>query len=512
MPDLLTNPTTRQSSRAAQYLRMSTDHQQYSIANQSAANALYAAANNFGVVRSFVDEGKTGTTIKGRTGLQELLSVVELGQADFEHILVYDVSRWGRFPDSDEAAHYEYLCKRAGLKVHYCAEQFQNDNSPTSNLLKALKRTMAGEYSRELSVKVSIGQRRLASMGWWQGGTAPFGYQRLLVSKDGKPKHILKTGEWKSIDSDRIVLTPGPKKAVETVRLIFDLYTKQRKSRREIANILNQRGMIVNRPWNLSSVRVLLTKHIYKGAYAYCMHDHDYLTLPRDKWLIREHAFEGIVSEEQWERANALIRSEVKELTDEQMLDDLRRLWKRKGKLTSSIVNAAKDIPSATAYGFHFGGINEAYRRIGYPQIRDLSFRHAVHLSRTLRSRICEEVCTGVRRVGGTAEKTPVPGMVRINGNVTVKAAIRKAWVRDGQIVWHLPLNQGFLADIVVIGRLKPPEEKIFDYFVVPAISQLRGSLRTRTEKSVDYLELYHMKNLEPLIETFRRSSIMAIA
>src|SRR5271157_3170892 len=116
----------------------------------------------------------------------------ESGTADFDQVLVYDVSRWGRFPDTDEAAHYEYLCKRAGITVHYCAEQFENDNSTTSNLLKALKRTMAGEYSRELSVKVCAGQRRLVAMGFWQGGTAPFGMLRQLVSATGEPKQTLK--------------------------------------------------------------------------------------------------------------------------------------------------------------------------------------------------------------------------------------------------------------------------------------------------------------------------------
>ena len=62
---------------------MSTDHQQYSIVNQSAALALYAAAHGIGIIRSFVDEGKSGTTIKGRTGLQALLRLVESGRADF---------------------------------------------------------------------------------------------------------------------------------------------------------------------------------------------------------------------------------------------------------------------------------------------------------------------------------------------------------------------------------------------------------------------------------------------
>src|SRR5215470_13051783 len=125
---MLRTPSS-QLSPAAQYLRMSTDHQQYSILNQSAAIALYADAHNFGIVRSFVDEGKSGTSIKRRDGLQELLRVVESGSADFRRVLVYDVSRWGRFPDSDEAAHYEFICKRAGIAVSYCAEQFENDNS-----------------------------------------------------------------------------------------------------------------------------------------------------------------------------------------------------------------------------------------------------------------------------------------------------------------------------------------------------------------------------------------------
>src|SRR5260370_36128722 len=110
--------------RAAQYLRMSTEHQQYSILNQSAAIALYAAAQNIGIVRSFTDEGKTGTTIKGRRGLQALLQAVQPGLAGFNTILVYDISGSGRFPDADRAAHHADLLNKAGVVVCYCAEPF----------------------------------------------------------------------------------------------------------------------------------------------------------------------------------------------------------------------------------------------------------------------------------------------------------------------------------------------------------------------------------------------------
>jgi hypothetical protein len=61
-----------------------------------------------------------------------------------------------------------HLCSRAGIRVHYCGEQFDNDGTIGSVLLKSVKRVMAGEYSRELSVKVFAGQCRLVENGFRQ--------------------------------------------------------------------------------------------------------------------------------------------------------------------------------------------------------------------------------------------------------------------------------------------------------------------------------------------------------
>jgi DNA invertase Pin-like site-specific DNA recombinase len=513
MRDQPSNPPPNQLFRAAQYLRVSTEHQQYSIANQVAAIALYAAAHNIGIVRAFVDEGKSGTTIRGRKGLQELLRIVESGEADFDQVLVYDVSRWGRFPDSDEAAHYEFRCKRAGFVIRYCAEQFENDNSTTSNLLKALKRTMAGEYSRELSVKVSAGQRRLVAMGYWQGGNGPFGMQRQLVGQDGSLKQLLKLGEWKSIDSERITLTPGPPEAVKTIQLAFDLYTKRGKNRYEIAEALNRRGMFRGRtPWNIVKLRCLFSDPTYKGTYAYGKHRDKCKYVPRDKWLIREHAFPAIISEKQWNSAYGRVLDETKRPQDAEMLEGLRKLWKRTGKLSSNIINAAKDIPSAMAYAKHFGGISEAYKLIGYPLPRDLSWVHAIRMTKRITKMLCDEICERVRAIGGIAEATPVAGMIRLNQNVTVQIRLRKCWVRDTRTVWILPLGKRPAADVLIIGRLNPPDRWVQDYFVIPAISQLRGALNSRFKDNVPYLSPYRFDDLKPFIETFRRSSIREVA
>lgn len=140
--------------RAALYVRMATEQQQYSTANQTDKIRDYASKRGIVIIKTYSDVGKSGLSIFGRTGLQKLLSDVDSGQADFNLILVYDISRWGRFLDPGEGAYYEDICKRAGIEVTYCAEQFENNSTSASTIVKAIKRSMADEYRRELSVMI----------------------------------------------------------------------------------------------------------------------------------------------------------------------------------------------------------------------------------------------------------------------------------------------------------------------------------------------------------------------
>src|ERR1700704_1440918 len=185
---------------AAQYLRMSNERQEYSIENQSEAIAKYAEHHGFSVVQTYSDPALSGLLLRRRKGLQKLIQDVVQGLASYRAILVYDVSRWGRFQDADESAHYEFLCKSAGIPVHYCAETFVNDGTLPNMLLKALKRSMAGEYSRELGVKVFAGQRTVYLRGFrGSGGRPGYGLRRMLVSPEGKAKQLLAMGERKAI-------------------------------------------------------------------------------------------------------------------------------------------------------------------------------------------------------------------------------------------------------------------------------------------------------------------------
>ena len=86
--------------RAAEYVRMSTEHQQYSTENQADKIREYATRRGIEIIKTYADAGKSGLRIDGRQALQQLIKDVETGVSDFQIILVYDVSRWGRFQDA----------------------------------------------------------------------------------------------------------------------------------------------------------------------------------------------------------------------------------------------------------------------------------------------------------------------------------------------------------------------------------------------------------------------------
>lgn len=279
---------------AAQYLRMSTEHQQYSFHNQSAVIQKYAEDRGFQIVATYSDPAKSGLVLRRRFGLQQLLRDV-VGTPPYRAILVYDVSRWGRFQDTDESAHYEFLCKAAGVPVHYCAESFANDGSLPSLIMKTLKRTMAAEYSRELSVKVLAGQKRIAHLGFKQGGVPGYGLRRMLMASDGTTKQLLANGERKSIATDRVTLVHGPAFEVAHVREMDRMLISDRLSVPDIARELNKKGVKqagkgpVADPWSYATVYHVLTNPKYAGIHVFGRSTQKLSTpsvrLPKSEWV-----------------------------------------------------------------------------------------------------------------------------------------------------------------------------------------------------------------------------------
>ncbi len=508
---LQASPTTMQSDthteektpvRAAQYVRMSTEQQQYSTENQADVIKEYADARGYDIVKTYTDAGKSGLRVEGRDALKRLLEDVQSGQIDYEAILVYDVSRWGRFQDSDESAYYEYICKRAGLQIEYCAEQFENDGSPVSTIIKGVKRAMAGEYSRELSAKVFKGQCKLIQMGYRQGGPAGFGLRRMLIDQAGQPKSLLKRGEHKSLQTDRVILVPGPEEEVEVVRSIYRMFLEDNCSEREVAQILNDRDLFtdVGRPWSRGSVHQILTNEKYIGNNVWNRVSFklkkNRVVNPPDRWVRSDGVFDPLVQPELFFTVKGIIQERNRRFTDEEMVERLRSILGAHGYLSGALINDSDGVPSSGAYRSRFGSLVRAYQMAGYTPDRDYEY---IEINRRLRHvypHLLGDVVQDLESVGATIEQDVRSNLLLINGLYSAAIVLTRCrQTASGSLRWLIRLGETPPADIVIVVRMDPANDQPSDYYLIPRLD-IEWSKLLLHEHNGAYIDTYRFETL----------------
>ncbi len=507
-----------QPPRAAQYVRMSTEHQKYSTANQKDAIRHYAARHGIEIVRTYADEGKSGLRLDGREALQQLIEDVEKRSADFTMILVYDVSRWGRFQDADESAYLEYICKRAGIAVQYCAEQFENDGSLSATIIKNMKRAMAGEYSRELSTKVFAGQCHLVSLGFRQGGMAGYGLRRRLVDEQRRPKTELRIGEHKSIQTDRVVLVPGPPEEVRTVRRMYRLFVESRYSEREIAEVLNKEKVVTDagRPWTRGTVHQVLTNEKYIGNNVFNRVSFK-LKVKRvrnpPELLVRAHGvFEPIVDPAVFDMARAIISARSRRFSDAEMLERLAALYKGTGWLSALVIDEQEEMPASSAYRSRFGSLLRAYRLVGFSPGRDYRYVEINRFLRSLYPEIVANTITAIEHAGGTVARHGLTDILRINGEFSVSLVIvRCAETAAGSWRWKVRFDTSLRPDITIAVRMAPGNRDVLDYYLLPRLDFHASSVRM-TEENGLHLDAYRFDTLGPFFELTTRTGIRRAA
>lgn len=357
--------------RAAQYLRMSTESQRYSLVHQAAAIGAFALQEGYEVVATYEDAGKSGVTFEKREGLKRLLSDVVKGAADYTVILVLDVSRWGRFQDPDQAAFHEFTCRAAGVEVKYVGEQF--DYGPTGSIMKQLKRVMAGEYSRELSGKVRRAKMRISVLGLHQGGPCPYAVARLEERPDGTPVRVLARGERKGRPENVLRYVHGDPHEIAMVKRIFDLYLNRKLRPAEIGRRLTAEGLtwLNGQPISFQHVRRVLSCDLLTGRLISGKEEH-YLggrreRRDRSQWRSQK-VFEPIISPARFraaEQRRLMLGGVTRRPGDEYLLKALRKARKIHGPLTLRIVDLSKHCPTSATYEKAFGSLGRALELIG---------------------------------------------------------------------------------------------------------------------------------------------------
>jgi DNA invertase Pin-like site-specific DNA recombinase len=515
--------TTQSDSTAppipvAEYVRMSTEHQRYSTENQSQTIREYAKVHGMEVVRSYADEGKSGLNIGGREGLQTLIRDVQEGAATYRAILVYDVSRWGRFQDVDESAHYEYLCTKAGIRVIYCAEQFTNDGSPVSAIIKSVKRAMAGEYSRELSNKVFTGQCRLIELGFRQGGPAGYGLRRQLLNEQRQPKEILGPRQYKSIQTDRVVLIPGPQEEVAVVHRIYRDFVEREMREAAIAAALNAEGLLTDlgRPWTRGTVHQILINEKYIGNNVYNRVSFKLkkrrVKNTSDQWIRREGAFEGIISKDLFDCAKQLILRRSHHYDDAELLDLLRRLYERAGDLSGLIIDEEEGMPSSAAYRSRFGGLVRAYNLIGVRTERDFRYLEINRALRQWRPAVIDDVVSRLRRVGAIVERDLSTDLLTVNREWTASVLLARCKLREsGSAQWRFRFDRDLKPDITIAVRMDTFNQAARDYYVIPWLD-MGAWPQNILEGNGPLIDSYRFEDLGVIEELAERSSIKEAA
>jgi len=465
---------------AAQYLRMSSEHQQYSLENQCAAIRRYAESHGFEVVATYSDAAKTGVVIRNRAALLQLVKDVVGGAVPYRAILVYDVSRWGRFQDSDEAAHYEFVCKLAGVPVHYCAETFANDGTMPSLIMKALKRTMAGEYSRELGVKVLAGQKRLAHLGFKQGGLPGYGLRRMLIAADGTRKQELAAGERKSIATDRVILVPGPAEEVRLVREIYQMLVSGKMSVPAIARELNGRGLryVGGSEWDYQAVYAVLTGLKYKGCHAFgrtsCKLSTRAVRMPTSEWVLSPGAFEPIVDEWTFSEAQRILQARTFNQSDQNLLDRLRALLAAEGRLSLHLIKSSDGIPSPTTYKNRFGSLRRAYELIGYGHPHQFGPIDLRRRTQAFREELMERIAAmfpgdvSIVRRGGRWRSR-----LRLRSGLMVSVVVGRCvriWKQTRR--WRIDPNPHERRLVTLVARLDEANQSFLDFHVFPCLDR----------------------------------------
>jgi DNA invertase Pin-like site-specific DNA recombinase len=493
---------------------MSTEHQQYSTENQREVISQYAERRGMIIVRTYTDAGKSGLRIDGRDALKQLIHDVQNGQPDFSVILVYDVSRWGRFQDADESAYYEYICRRAKIEVHYCGEQFENDGSPISTIVKGVKRAMAGEYSRELSAKVFIGQCRLIELGYHQGGSAGFGLRRMLRDVSGHHKGVLDRGEQKSIQTDRVILVPGPAEEVEIVRWMYRMFIEDRIVESKLATMLNERGITTDlgRAWTRGTVHQVLTSEKYIGNNVYNrvsfkLKKKRVVNAP-DMWIRSNAAFEPIVPVDSFARAQNIIRERSRRQTDEELLDRLRTLLKREGRLSGILIDEEEGMASSSVYRSRFSSLVQAYKLIAYTPERDYQFIETNRQLRQMYPTVIAGMTEQIRKVGGIVNGDPRNDVLTINNEFTASLVIARCrQTESGAFRWLIRVDAGLKPDITVAVRMDAGNRDPLDYYLLPSLDMTFEKLTLAEDNAVS-LDTYRFNTLDFFFDMAKRTRI----
>lgn len=302
--------------RVTFYARVSTDkdEQLNSLENQiQYYTDLIQSKVSWTYIPGYIDEGISGTSTKKRDSFLQMIEDAKAGRFDF--IITKEISRFSR-STLDSIQYTQELLE------HNVGVLFQNDNintlDPDSEFRLVVMAGVAQDEVRKLSERLKFGFRQAIKNGHVLGNDKLWGY-----------------------DKKDCILTINESEA-KVVRRIFDLYANQKMGIRRISQKLYDEGFTSRRgnAFNVLTIRHILENPKYKGWYcANKSQTVDYrskrkIFLEEDEWIMYpDPSIPAIVSEELWDRANALYKRRRQQMLSHQNAAEFHNRYPYSGKI-----------------------------------------------------------------------------------------------------------------------------------------------------------------------------------
>lgn len=312
------------SLRVTFYARVSTDkdEQLNSLENQvQYYTELIKSKPNWTYVEGYIDEGISGTSTKKRDSFLRMIRDAKAGRFDF--IITKEISRFSR-STLDSIQYTQELLE------HDVGVLFQNDNINTldsdSEFRLVVMAGVAQDEVRKLSERLKFGFRQAIKNGHVLGNDRLWGYNK----KD-------------------CVLTINESEA-QVIRRIFDLYANKQMGIRRISQKLYEEGVTSRKgnEFNVLTIRNILCNPKYKGWYcANKSQTVDYrskrkIFLDESEWVMYpDPSIPAIVSEELWDRANALYKRRSEQMMSHQSAAEFHNRYSYSGKIICEEHNAS---------------------------------------------------------------------------------------------------------------------------------------------------------------------------
>lgn len=299
-------PTPLDGVDCVGYCRVSTERQAgevfTSLADQRAA--ITALATRLGTVvgRWYADEGVSGATATERPAFSRMLAECVASPRAVRTpglVLVLNDSRFGRFPDPDEAAALRFAFSRVGWRVRFC-ESDETEDPTYRGVIRAIGSAQASEYRRNIQRNAKRGAKGAAEQGFWTS-RAPIGYRRKVVYPSGRER-VLDALTPKAPD-EKIALTPGPDDEVALVRYAFDAYARASGDGVTLGTL--SRAICARwpaHPVSLPSLREILKNPAYVGDVVSGRRPSDkaeralHYTRPTSEWYGKRDAHPALVT------------------------------------------------------------------------------------------------------------------------------------------------------------------------------------------------------------------------